>query len=864
MASSWPQFEFNQPEWLWLLLCLPFLWLVFRRTLVDLSQRQLIAGLVVRGSVCSLLVLALSGLTILKSTDRVFVVFAVDQSLSVDEKKGRDVAQQFIDAATARVEADRFSVLPFASIPGALHTDNHVPTLNNETRNATDLQSALNLGVAGVPPGFVPHVVLLSDGNETIGDVRTALSTIDCRVSTVPLPTRSSPEIQVTRINVPAQVAEGQPFNVEVVVDANHDDTASIEIFNGDIRVMSETKTIKSGENKFVFSQQVSKPTEFAARIRRPTDSGADTFRDTLGENNVASGLVFTTGKSRVLLIERNPELARNLEWAMDEEGISIETRPPEGMPESLTELQNYDALILSDVPATGLSEEQMDTVRKYVSELGGGFLMLGGDESFGLGGYYKTVIEDILPVRCDFEKEKEKPGLAMALIMDKSGSMGGQKIELAKEAARAAVDLLGEKDQIGVIAFDGSPYWVSEMSGYSQKGAVMDRISSITAGGGTTLYPAMEEAFQALRAADAKLKHVIILTDGYSTPGDFEGITQELSAARVTVSTIGIGDADQEMLELIAQQGGGRYYFTDDPGSIPQIFARETITASKSAIKEEPFLPLLVRATPALQDINLDEAPFLLGYVVTRTKATSEVILTTESGDPLLAWWRYGLGMSVAFTSDAKSRWAAEWLTWPGFNQFWAQVIRHASRKSESKGFAIQIERDGPVSRVVVDSFDDVGQFLNSAETELSLTGPDLQTTRLNVPQTAPGRYETVVDTPSPGAWHFQVTQKQNGKTIYQQTRGMVAGYSEELRIRQTNQDLLNAIADESGGQFQPSPTDVFAAKPTDQASTITALWPSLLTAAMILFVFDVALRRLDLSRYLNPEAQSRSRDSK
>lgn len=876
MPDAWPQLEFTRPEWLWALLLIPALTIYYFRSLVDLPWRQMITSLVVRSIVAVLLVLALAGLNLLDVTRNVFVVFAVDQSLSIGDE-GRKASDEFIRNATKDIGKERFAVLPFASVPSSFETiitgdtsDTAAESPSNSAdtksqaesltqsrekwQEGTDLQSAIDIATAGIPPHFVPHVVLLSDGNETDGDVMSAAVSAELRLSTVPLATRDDPEIQVSAVNVPAQVADGEPFKIEVIVDANHDDKAVIEVFSGEYRIASELRDIKEGENKFYFTQQVKKPTEFSAQIKRPADA-TDSFQDTLLDNNLASGLVFTAGKPRVLMIESVPELARHMEWAMNEEGILVDTRPPQGMPESLTDLQNYEVLILSNIPATDLTARQMDVIRSYVSELGGGFIMLGGDESFGLGGYYKTVVEEVLPVRSDFEKEKEKPGLGMVLIIDKSGSMGGQKIELAKEAARAAVELLGNKDQIGVIAFDGSPYWVSEVKSASQKGSVMDRIAGIEAGGGTTLYPAMEEAYQALQATSAKLKHVIILTDGHSTPGDFDGMTQEMAASRITVSTVGIGDADQSLLERIAEAGNGRYYFSSDASSIPQIFAKETMTASKSAINEEPFLPMVMRATPVLEDINFDEAPFLLGYVVTRPKATSEVILTAETGDPLLSWWRYGLGMSVAFTSDAKSRWAAEWLTWNGYNKFWAQVIRHCMRKSASRGFVVDVQQMGSKRKVTIDSVNSEGQFLNKADTQLTLINPQLDSESITVQQTAPGRYEAELEMRQPGAWHLQMNQNVDGQAIYQQSRGIVVGYSDELRLRTTNEEMLKSIAKTSGGTFNPDPAKVFEPAENEVASSATALWPWLLIIAATLFVLDVALRRLEMTNIFGTE---------
>lgn len=828
---------------------------------MDLPRRQMLASLIVRSTIVTLLVMSLSGLILMTGTRETFVVFAVDESLSVGSTF-RLEADDFVEAATEGRPNDQWAVLPFAAQPGEFRNSvNAVSgTPSDEmSRLGTNLQSAIEVAVAGIPAEFVPHVILLSDGNETFGDATWAIAERRVRVSTVPLATRTEPELQVSAVNVPTQVAVDSPFNVEVVVDANHDDEVVVEVFRGDYLIHSERRKISEGENRFQFSQQIDRATQFTARIVRPDAAhGAlpNIFNDTLLDNNSASGLVHTAGKPRVLLVERVAEAAQALEWALTEEGIQVDVRPPQAVPDVLAELQDYDVVMLSNIPANDLNVKQMDVLRAFVREVGGGLIMLGGDESFGLGGYYKTVVEDVLPVRSDFEKEKEKPGLAMVLVIDKSSSMGGQKLELAKDAARGTVELLGDKDQIGVIAFDGMPYWVSEMTSASQKSVVIDRISAIELGGGTTLYPAMEEAFRALRSTSAKLKHVIILTDGHSTPGDFEGIAQDMAAMRITVSSVGLGEVDEPLLRRIAEIGNGRAYFCTDATSVPQVFAKETITASKSAINEDPFLPLLVRATPVLDGINMDDAPFLLGYVVTQPKPTSEVILVhPETQDPVLSWWRYGLGMSVAFTSDARNRWAADWLSWEGFNKFWAQIVRFCLKKSDSQGMAIDIQQDGEVAHIVVDAVNASGQFLNQATTRLTIADPQLRTESMLLRQTAPGRYEADVKMSETGAWNVQVTQTVAGETIHQQSRGVVVGYPDELRLRNTNTALLTSLAELSGGDYQPDPRSVFTPLATESAVSVVPLWPWLLSLAAVLFVLDVALRRLELSSIFGSE---------
>ena len=847
----------------------------FVRSLSDFPKSQRIVSLAVRSLIVLLLGLSLAGLTLLHRTEEQFVMFVTDQSQSIGDEAAAK-ATSFLSEAMANQGPNRSAHLPFGAIVGQVQEEpvefgTEISILKKRNvdstrgkkdeshdkptpvsgfgvppkRDGTHLAAAMETAAGYMPPGYVPHIIVLSDGNETVGDASSAATRSRVRVSTVLLPTRTEPEVQVSQVNVPAEVREGEPFFVEVSIQSNHEDNGLVEVFRGDHKVISEMRELKSGLNVFRFPQSIDRDRLAAFSVRV---SGVK--QDTLLDNNYDTGLVYAAGKPRVLIIESDPNLIRELAYALEDEGIQVDIRPPQGMPESLADLQNYELLILSNVPATAITQQQMEIARTYVQELGGGFIMLGGELSFGLGGYYKTTLEEILPVRSDFEKEKEKPSLAMVLVIDKSGSMSGDKIEMAKSASQAAVELLGRRDQAAVLAFDGDTYVIAEMQSASNKAKLNDEISRIDAGGGTTMYPAMEMSYEMLLAASAKLKHVILLTDGISSPGDFEGLAQTMASAKMTVSTVAIGEgAANDLLESIAKTGKGRYYVTNEPSQIPQIFAKETVTASKSAIDEQPFVPVVIRATHALHEIDFETAPFLLGYVMTRPKPTSEVILATEKGDPLLTWWRYGLGMTAAFTSDAKSRWSAEWLTWPGYGKFWTQVVRQTMRKSDTRGIQVTATRQGKLAHVSVDAVSETGQFLNQSEVELTVINPQLQRETSTMCQMAPGRYATDFKTPNSGSYHMEIAVKQNGQVLYRQSRGMIVGYSDELRIQPPNEKLLQEISNSSGGTYSIGASDVFGRNDL-WTTRPTPLWPWLLTAAAFLLVLDVALRRVVFMR--------------
>src|SRR6266700_1935651 len=337
--------------------------------------------------------------------------------------------------------------------------------------------------------------------------------------------------------------------------------------------------------------------------------------------------------------------------------------------------LQKYDGVVLSNVSSLKLSKPQMALIRDYVRDQGGGLMMIGGEESFGLGGYYRTPIEEALPVTMEVKQKVEIPSLAVVLSVDRSGSMamatGDEKItklDLAKEAAHLVVDLLDDRNEVGVQSWDTEFIWDVPMRMAKDKNAIHHAIATIKAGGGTDGYPALKETYAQLFERPALLKHFIFLSDGQMTRGDFAGLLRRMGKDKITVSSVAIGkDADVQLMIDIAKWGRGRFYYTEDDSTIPRIFTLETQLASKASLVEQPFKAVVASpAHEAIQEIDWKEAPPLGGYVATSMKSNADLVLMTHQEDPLLATWRYGLGRSVAFTSDAKAKWGVLWVRWP------------------------------------------------------------------------------------------------------------------------------------------------------------------------------------------------------
>jgi Ca-activated chloride channel family protein len=838
----------------WMLLTLAGLlplWWWQRHSLAGLSPTRRRLSLALRAALLGLVALALAEPRWIQPRHAAHVCWIVDRSHSVGDA-ALAAARKFTAPGTRygrKIDSQSWIAFGGQPVPepdlGALAQ----APLRSLDENATDIAGALALADATFPAGYTKTAVLFSDGQETQGEVATQIERLrqsGVRVDVVPVAPPDKPEMLVRAVSAPRDVKDDEPFKVGAEIISNRTAPAEISLFRNGARVATQTTTLHPGANHFESTQAVSGEHvfEFAVEVRpkNPAD-------DTLADNNSASTYVQSAGKSKVLLLADKPEQARYLALALRQEGILLDVRPAAGAPSDLGDLQNYDLLILDNVPATDLSPDQMRLMAGYVREFGGGLLMMGGDQAFGLGGYYQTPIEEVLPVRCDFQKEQETPSLGMMIVIDRSGSMTGPKIEMVKDAAKGAVELLSPRDYCGVVAFDDQAFSVAEMTSVSDKDGLLTRIASIEPGGGTNIAAGLELGYSQISGSPAKIKHVILLTDGVSTPGPFYELTTRMAGERITVSTVAVGaDADRKLCEQIAEWGNGRSYFTDDPGNIPQIFARETMTASKSAIQEAPFLPVIARPADFLSGIDFQSAPFLLGYVTTRPKPTAENWLVTERGEPLLSTWRYGLGQTGAFTSDARNRWAVEWLKWDRFGKFWAQVVRRLARTPALTKFPVEIRRERGGFRAILDTADGNGEFLTDVGGEIAMLDPHGHESRVPLTATEPGRLEAWWAAPDRGAYNGEIVLRRAGSAgdepLARQFISAAVGYPDEFQLRPIDETLLRHLAQATGGQYNPAPADLFK-NDARSAGREIELWPWLLGLCAFLFIFDVAIKR-------------------
>ena len=828
------------------------------------------------------------------------VVFAIDESASI----GTDA----LHAAVAGVEAaathagvdDTIAIVAFSGNARAMPSgtgaaDPGAPTPKPGTdmgsapgpgavpdpgpaRDATDVALALRHAQALLPDAGDRRVVLLSDGHDTVSTATELIRNArrgGIPVHPVVIGGPVAGEVSVERVEVPFDVRRGEPFDVRIAVRAARDTEALFGLFRDGALVRSSPVRLLRGDNALVHREVMDQEGfgVFEARI----DSG----HDAVPGNNSAAGVVAVRSAVRVLLLDPEPVEADFLAGALRTHQIDVTVRSdpislaptlPAASAHGSEALADYDVVLLSNLSSLALTDAQMTALRDFVRDRGGGLVMLGGERSFGLGGYYRTPVEDALPVTMVARRKLDSPSTAVALVIDRSGSMNQadgehHRLALAREAAQRAVSVMDQRTELGVLAFDMKSSWVVPIGPIADRQKVLDAIASMRAGGGgTQLMWGLRRAYRAIDRSPAVVRHVIILSDGEVYSSKFPELLGRMVKKNITVSAVTIGsETGKPQLRSISEMGRGRFYFTSDASKLPRIFTMETQLATGSGLVEESFRPVAKALHHEVaRGIALDAAPALDGYVATTARAGADVLLESPDQEPVLAVWRFGLGRTAVFTSEIKPRWGARWIEWEALGPLFAQLVRWTAKSERRDDLAVHTGIDRDRVTMTVDAAGEDGRLVNFLHAQAGVVLPNRERRVVELRQSAPGRYQgSIAADDDPGAYLLAVSMRNDGGAglaLNDQpdgepgtrdeaggdlttTASAVVSYSAEFRHRSPNLALLAALAADTGGQVIADAAEVFRLERERYAHPVPARgW--LLAAALALLLLDLGAR--------------------
>ncbi len=850
------------PQWLLLASVVPAFYLLRIVSLTDLSLTQQVIQATLRSMVVAGFAIALARPSWITEQSKVATVVLIDVSDSVSDKQ-LDAARKYVDSLSGSSDAGdgNLQLITFAEKPVVARADDGKKLSESIKRHSaqgsdTNTQAAMQLAYGLYPEGYLPRMVIVSDGNQTVGDLAVEAyrsKELGVKVSWRTFDQDKTNEVRVVGLTAPEDLKVGQPFEVTAEVWSTQPQSVTLSLMQDEFaNPLEGSKRVDLREGKNLV--------KFKSDAKR---AGATTYKvaltkfekDTEKANNAAVTTAPVKGKPNILYVEggmlREPGSASYFQRALEHENMDVTVRGPAGLPSSAKEMEKFDLVVVSDVPAHLVGAGQMAALDSYIMA-GGGMIMAGGQDSFGSGGYQNTQMEQILPVRFDSEKIKEQPDIALALVIDRSGSMQGPKLEAAKESARVTAEVLSPNDFISVIAFD------SEATVYvrPQRAANRMRISSdiarLTSGGGTNIFPGLKEAFEILQGINAKVKHVIVLSDGEAPRDGIAELVQDMRAARITVSCVGVQGADRALLSEIADGGDGRLYMVEDIGSLPKIFMKETQEAQKSQLVEDLVHVRVAKRVEAIEGVNIESAPPLHGYVTTKPKPTGEVILISDLGEPILARWRYGAGTALAWTSDIKNRWAVDWIRWSSYPKFWAQVVRTSMRRKVYDSYDLTAKVADGRAIVTVDAIDTGEKFVNELDTKLEVIDPATGkvTQTLPMAQTAAGRYTVDFPINKYGSYLLKAVHQRGGKTVAESLGSVALSYPLEYLRTTPNLEPMKHAAQVSGGLDQAEPAKMFDAG-SESVSYTQDLWPFVLLGVVGIFLLDLYAKRVRLFGY-------------
>lgn len=887
--------DFDSPRYLfWIVPVILAIWFIARQSLSSLGSIRRWFAMSLRILVAVLLIAALAEPNYLKLGKKLAVLFLVDGSSSISREESAE-AIKYVNAAAEQRDKqreDRAGVVVFGreavgEVPPVAQPW-HLQKFESVIQpDFTNLAAALEMAQATMPADCAKRVVIVSDGNANLGQAEEQAERLlqaGIGIDVVPIRYNRTGDVAVEKVVAPAEIAKGVPFDLRVVVN-----NVSNKPVSGKLTVVQEASgvrqtiaddeiTLQGGKQVLTIRQQSAESGFFTYEAAfYPNEKSNDQHV----ENNRATAFNRVLGKGRVLLVEdaTKPGKFDHVIKRLEAEELEVVVRPSVAPFESLADLQQFDTVILADVPrfttdgpneVNQISDEQIRTLVQNTERFGCGLVVLGGPSSYGAGGWANTELEKALPVDCQIKNLKVQLTGALVLVIDHSGSMSGDKLMLSKAAAAETAKMLGPHDFLGVVAFDDAATWVVPLARNSSPDKTRKQIARIQEGGGTNMMPGMDTGYKALLNVESPVKHMIVMTDGQTGGDGYLPLARKMRQAGITTTGIAIGpDADRQLLADISREGGGKFYHVTQPRAIPRVFMHEARRVAMPLVHEDArgFSPQISYPGELLAGIP-GPLPPITGYVMTTIKQSPLVeLLMTAPAQPapnntVLAAWQYGLGRTVALTTDMGQRWATRWVEWPNYDKFLTQMVRWSMRRSQQdERLAMSVEaRDGRV-RVVVNALDEKQSHVNFLQLSGSLVKDKDPEVTVALEQTAPGRYVAEFDAEDAGNYYLAVS----GSNATAPLRAAISvPQTAEFDDRTSNDALLVQLAErvprggEAGTVIESSRgladtagllgVNVFRPG-VIPAVERTAMWPWAVLVAACLFWSDVFCRRVHVS---------------
>jgi Ca-activated chloride channel homolog len=787
-------------------------------------------ALILKAAAFVAIILALAQPRLTFFDTKVAVAILADTSRSVTEQdlqRASEIASQ-LERSRGRHWT---KVIPFARSTRKLMPQDRGKSWNlqytpGDAGHGTDLEAAIREAIGTLPGGMVRRVVLISDGNENLGSAARATwqaQQLGIPIDTFALAGSPKPDLRVESVSLPSLVFSGERFPIDVTVSAPRRAQARVE-------VAAEGKTLG-------LSDVALEPGVNHLRVRASvTTTGAVDLAGKISGTGLGQARfneAVTIRQPRALLISQDPagteaHLQKTLESSQFE--LQLASDVPD-------RLDDYQLVIFNNWDMESVPQTRKEALEKYVQE-GGGLLWIAGERNVYVENKRRDdPLELALPAKLAPPRTPE--GTCVILIIDKSSSMEGKKMELARLAAIGVIENLRPIDQVGVLIFDNSFQWAVPVRRAEDRSLIKRLISGITPDGGTQIAPALTEAYRKILYQNAVYKHIVLLTDGISEEGDSLSLSREASNNRITISTVGLGqDVNRAYLEKIATFAKGKAYFLNEPSGLEQILLKDVMEHTGSTAVEKPVQAVVVKPAEVLDGVGLDSAPPLRGYVRYIAKPTADTILNAADRDPLLVRWQYGLGRAAVFTSDAKSRWAASWLAWSGFDRLWANIARDLLPHAQTS--EAEAVYDSSSDELVIDYR--LGRKVEEpiGIPDIYVIGPNGFRRPVKVSKVAAGSYRGVVPI-GRNQGLFRVRPLVESRAFpeigfYRQ--------EDEMLDYSSNEVLLRQIAKSTGGRFQPVIKDVFNAGGRSVPSSME-LWPGLLALAVLLNLVELLLRK-------------------